>query len=165
MAFPQINNTAQLVQNLQQWQKRLNKLAPNIQNPQIPWNFAVKSAQGGNLLTWAKVPVGDGYLISISTSIDFTNANTITLPNRTITSYFDQVATSGGATPSIRYYKIQATNGTIHQPHSVVGNATGVLSSVAIAPNDTATAPSTAQDSTTDQDTQNNTRHGNYNDF
>jgi hypothetical protein len=163
MPLPTISNTGLLIQFLQQWQKQINKLGLNIITPQIPWNFKVESKQGGNQLSWNKVPVGDGYEVLMSNTGDFsTGANIITIPNVSFTSYFDPVSTSGGATPAIRYYQVRATNGTPAQPHVVKGNPTQALSSTAIAPNDTATASTSSIDTSTNDDSQANTRFGSY---
>ena len=165
MGFPTIDNTGLLIQYLQQWQTTLNKLNLNIQTPQIPWNFQVKSQQGGNQLSWGKVPVGDGYEVLISNNGDFSTGITIaTIPNVSMTSYFDPVSTANGATPAKRYYQLRATNGTAQQPHTVKGNVTGTLSSTAIAPNDTTTSPVVNQDTSTSDSTQGQTKNGSYGD-
>lgn len=148
MAIPVIAD----IPALTQWRAKLNNTLKRPFAPKIPWNFAVASKQGGNLLTWASVAGADGYEIDKSTTGDFSsNFTTVQLPAQQQSSYFDASPTAQGATPVKMFYRMRATAGTLAQPQSVKGKDTGVLSSTAIAPNDTtATSSSSGDTSTTD---------------
>lgn len=151
------------IPGIQQWQQVLKTVNASPQTPKIPWQFKVKNQQGGNYLTWQAVTGADGYIVDISANGDFstTLSSKNLLGNNNIT-LFDSIPTSNGATPAIRYYRVRATAGTVSQPQSVSGLPTGVLSSTAIAPNDTTTSPTTSSDSTTSDRHQAGTGSGNY---
>jgi hypothetical protein len=159
MAIPIIN----IVPGLTQWRQVLNKSVKSVPSPKVPWNFQVANKQGGNYLTWQTVSGADGYIVEISTNGDFsTGVDAKQLPGNNNISYFDTVPTSSGASPAIRYYRVRATAGTTNQPQSVQGNASGAISSTAIAPNDSTTASTTTTDTTTTDGIQANTRKGVY---
>lgn len=148
---------------LAQWRQALQNSTKSVATPRIPWNFQVANKQGGNYLTWQSVSGADGYVVDISSSGDFsTGVTSITLPGNDNTAYFHTVPTAQGATPAVMYYRIRATAGTTNQPQSVQGLNTGVISSQAIAPNDTTTASTTGLDVTTTDGTQTGTGTGNY---
>lgn len=154
MSLPVITDQSQLVPMLNNWNKQLSSLAKKPPAPRVPWNFSVVNKQGGNYLTWQGVKEADGYMVDISTNGDFsTGVQTVPLLGQTNTAYFDNVPTSGGATPALRYYRVRATAGTSSNPQAVSGKATQVISSTAIAPNDTVTASTTKLDTTTTQGT------------
>lgn len=152
MALPTITDASQLPQYLKVWQTELAPLLKKALVPRIPWNFAITSKQGGNYATWQGVAEADGYILDISTTGDFsTGAITVPLLGQNNTAYFDNVPTAGGAAPAIRYYRVRATAGTTANPQSVSGRPSQVISSTAIAPNDTVTASTTTRDTTTAQ--------------
>lgn len=148
---------------IEEWRQSLKQTVKNVSTPKVPWNFTVSSKQGGNYLSWQIVVGADGYIVEISSTGDFsTGVDAKQLPGNENISYFDTVPTSGGATPSIRYYRVRATAGTVNRPQSVQGIATVVISSVAIAPNDNATASTTTRDINTTDGTQAKTGKGDY---
>jgi len=148
---------------IEEWRQSLKQTVKTVATPKVPWNFAVANKQGGNYLTWQLVEGADGYIVEISTTGDFsTGVDAKQLPGNENISYFDTVPTSGGAAPPIRYYRVRATAGTVNQPQSVQGIATGVISSTAIAPNDNVTTSTTTRDITTTDGTQAKTGIGDY---
>lgn len=148
---------------LEQWRQALNTVVKGVLAPRIPWNFQVTNKQGGNYLTWQEVSGADGYVVEVSTNGDFSTGTTqVKLHGNANVAYFDSVPTSGGVSPAIRYYRIWATAGTTTEPQSVNGLPTGVISSTAIAPNDTTTTSTTGSDTTTTDRSQSGTRTGNY---
>jgi hypothetical protein len=139
--------TITTIPGLSQWQAGLRQTLFSPTSPPIPANFAVASKQGGNYLTWATVKGADGYRVQVSTDGNFATILTaFLLPGNTATAYFDTVPTATGTAPAVRYYRVAATAGTVKNPQSTVGKPTSVLSSTAIAPNDTATASVAASD-------------------
>lgn len=148
---------------LTQWRTAIsNNLRVPI-TPRIPFNFTVASQQGGNLLNWTPVNGSDGYQIDKSPTGNFADTSTVqtvSLTAQQASSYFDATATSQGASPATIYYRMRATAGTLASPQSVVGLNTGVLSSKAIAPNDTTTASTTSSDVTTTDKSQQYTGRG-----
>jgi hypothetical protein len=152
MAIPTISNLSDPVQQAV-WQRALTKATKPPVTPPVPLNFMVTSKQGGNYLTWLAMKqagnAADGYILEISTNGDFSaGAQTVILKGAENTAYFDTVPTAQGATPQTRYYRVHCTAGTIAQPQSVTGRPTGVISSTAISPNDTTTAPTSNVDTT-----------------
>lgn len=148
---------------LDQWRNALQNSVKGVATPRVPWNFTVVNKQGGNYLTWQAVPNADGYIVDVSTNGDFsTGATSVNLAGNANTAYFDTVPTSNGATPGIRYYRVRATSGTAQQPQLVSGISTGVVSSTALAPNDTTTSPTTTRDTSTNDGTQAGTGKGSY---
>lgn len=151
------------IPGIQQWQQVLKTVNSSPQTPKIPWQFTVKNQQGGNYLTWQVVAGADGYIVDISANGDFsTTLSSINLPGINNITYFDTAPTANGVAPTIRYYRVRATAGTTNQPQSVLGLTTGVVSSTAIAPNDTTTTPSTRLDTTTTDKHQAGTGTGSY---
>lgn len=150
---------------LAQWQAGLRQTLKTAIAPPVVANFSVASKQGGNYLTWAVMKAADGYQVEISSAGDFSTLLTsIQLPGNSSTAYFDTVPTSAGGAPAIRYYRVRATAGTTKAPQSVLGKPTSVLSSTAIAPNDTVTA-STSKVDTSNLDKLNvGSSGGNYRD-
>lgn len=158
-AIPTINS----LPGLELWRKALNDRITTVLTPKVPWNFKVSNKQGGNYLTWDVVKGADGYIVSISLTGDFsTGVDEHKLPGNQAISFFDSAPTSGGAAPAIRYYTVTATAGTVSNPQSVRGIASGVISSTAIAPNDTVTASATKLDTTTTDAIQARTASGSY---
>ena len=148
---------------LQQWRRALKGTIKKVAAPGIPRNFSVVSKQGGNYLTWAVTSGADGYEVDISTTGDFsTGITTVSLNSPDQVAYFDSVPTSGGAAPALRYYRVRATSGTITEPHSVKGGNSGVLSSTAIAPNDTTTTSTTGTDQYTSDEANAGSGRGKY---
>lgn len=148
---------------IEEWRQALNKRLKVPLTPKVPWNFKVSNKQGGNYLTWDTVKGADGYIVSISLTGDFsTGVDEHKLPGNQAVSFFDSVPTSGGAAPAARFYTVRATSGTVSNPQSVQGLSTGVVSSTALAPNDTTTASTTSLDNTTNDFIQSRTRTGNY---
>jgi len=148
---------------VEEWRQSLKQTVKTVATPKVPWNFVVSNKQGGNYLTWQIVEGADGYIVEISTTGDFsTGIDAKQLPGNENISYFDTVPTSGGATPPIRYYRVRATAGTVNQPQSVQGIATGVISSTALAPNDNVTGSTTTRDITTNDGIQARTGKGDY---
>src|SRR6185312_3094618 len=146
-----------------QWQQGLRNNVKSVTTPKIPWNFMVQNKQGGNYLTWQLVAGADGYIVDVSTKWEFsTGVTSVTLKWNNNTAYFDNVPTAQGVAPALRYYRVRATAGTVSQPQSVQGLNTGVISSKAIAPNDTTTTSTTGFDTTTNDITQTGTATGNY---
>lgn len=132
---------------LAQWQAGLRQTLKIAAAPPVPANFTIISKQGGNYLQWAKMRDADGYQVEVSENGDFAAVLTnVQLPGNDSVTYFDTVPTSGGGAPTIRYYRVRATSGTVKSPQTVFGKSTATLSSTAIAPNDTVTAPTTAID-------------------
>lgn len=151
------------IPGVQQWQQILKTVNSSPQTPKIPWQFTVKNQQGGNYLTWQVVAGADGYVVDISTNGDFSVVlSSINLPGINNITYFDTAPTANGVAPTVRYYRVRATAGTTNQPQSVLGLTTGVVSSTAIAPNDTTTTPSAKLDTTTTDTHQAGTGSGNY---
>ena len=152
MAIPTISNLSDPAQQIL-LQRALLKATKTPVTPPVPLNFAVTSKQGGNYLTWLAMNKpgnpADGYIVEISTNGDFSTGTTaVTLKGAENSAYFDTVPTAQGAAPAIRYYRVHCTAGTISQPQSVTGRASGVISSTAISPNDTTTAPASKVDTT-----------------
>lgn len=151
------------IPGLVQWRNAVTPALAGIQTPKIPWNFTVSNKQGGNYLTWQPVKGADGYIVDISTTGDFTvgaaGVTSETLKGNANVAYFDSVPTSGGTAPGKRYYRVKATSGTTTKPQVMVGNPTAVLSSTAIAPNDTTTVSTTSRDTTTTDQKQVNGRN------
>lgn len=148
---------------IEEWRQALNKRLKVPLAPKVPWQFKVSNKQGGNYLTWDVVKGADGYIVSVSSNGDFsTGVDEHKLPGNQAVSFFDSVPTSGGAAPAARFYTVRATSGTVSNPQSVQGIATGVVSSTALAPNDTTAPSTTALDTTTNDSIQSRTRTGNY---
>lgn len=146
--IPVISNIPQLAQ----WQAGLRGTLKSPNAPKVVANFNVVSKQGGNYLSWAQSKEADGYIVEISENGDFAvTLSKVQLPGNDATTYFDTVPTANGATPVKRFYRVRATSGTIKLPQTVFGKPTAVLSSTAISPDDTVTAPTTVLD-TSDRD-------------
>jgi len=155
--------TITAIPGLAQWQAGLRQTLFSPTSPPIPANFAVASKQGGNYLTWSAVKGADGYQVQVSANGDFATILTAyLLPGNNANAYFDTVPTAAGAAPTIRYYRVAATAGTVKNPQSVLGKPTSVLSSTAIAPNDTVTASVTGRDLSNRDSLNAKSGNGNY---
>jgi len=158
--------TITTIPGLAQWQAGLRQTLFSPTSPPIPANFAVASKQGGNYLTWSAVKGADGYQVEISSTGDFSVLLTAhLLPGNNANAHFDTVPTSTGTAPTVRYYRVRATAGTVKNPQNVLGKPTSVLSSTAIAPNDTATASVTGTDLSNRDALNAKSGNGNYRDL
>lgn len=154
-SLPLINNQSSLMQTLATWRKHIGKNLQRPPAPAIPWNFSVTNARGGNQLNWSTVPRSDGFEILRSDNGDFSggpgsNLTLIAVRDALATKYFDPL----GGPPTKKWYKIRATSGTHDAPHSISGNATGIVTHTSIDSNDTTTVPSIKRDTTTTQNSQ-----------
>jgi len=139
--------TISTIPQLAQWQAGLRANIMRVLAPPVPANLSVTSKQGGNYVTWSTVKGADGFELDVSENGDMSNVlSTVALPSSQNTAYFDTVPVQGGSTPKTRYYRVRATAGTVQNPHNVKGVSSSVVSSTAIAPNDTVTASVTTTD-------------------
>lgn len=153
--IPTLTNFSELQQYLATTRVGLGQVLRKPSPPNVVFNLAVSSQQGGNYLTWSQTKGADGYIVEISTNGDFSDILTSTsLDGIDATAYFDAVPTATGSAPPKRYYRVRATSGTQTSPRTIVGKASGAVASSAIAPNDTVTASTTTRD-TSNLDLQN----------
>lgn len=148
-SLPTLINTSDIIQTLKKWQTLINPLLNTPRTPPAPWNFSATRARGGIQLSWAAVgsSSADGYQILRSDNGDFSNAITISILGANQTSFFDSFpSTTGGTTTIQKWYRIRATNGTLHNPQSVLGLLSGVVTSTSIDPTDTTTPATTTYD-------------------
>lgn len=154
-AIPLISNQSQLQQYLQTWRAHVSKNLQRPPAPIIPWNFNATNMRGGIMLTWSPTPGADGYEVLRTDNGDFSGSpgsNLTVTPIRDpkASSYFDSL----GGTATKKWYKIRATSGTHDAPHSVHGNASGIVTHTSIDSSDTVTIPSTIRDNATTQQSQ-----------
>lgn len=155
--MPKSIPTISSIPELQQWRQAVKSSLVKIPVPKIPWNFSVVSKQGGNYLSWQVVKGADGYIVDVSPTGDFSSAtvfSSVKLRGNQNITYFHTVPTVQGAAPVKQFYRVRATSGSTQQPQAVEGLNSGVISSTAIAPNDTTTASSTGRDNATTDKTQ-----------
>ena len=158
--LPAASSYQALLQTLQTWRTTLGQVLNSASVPSIPWNFRLTQIRGGLQLDWAAVKGADGYQLLRSATGDMSSPTVIVLGSPQQTTYVDTFAN-----PTKMYYKIQATAGTQSQPHSVIGNPSGVVSGTSIDASNTTTTPTTVYDNTTNQKSQTKGSSGNYNNF
>ena len=154
-ALPTIGRSNDIAVYLKKWQTTLNRVLKTANSPKAPWNFTVTNAQGGFQLSWSPVVGSDGYQILRSSSGDFSNPEAvIIISGQNQSKFFDHILAGAGSLTVTKFYKIRATNGIPHNPQSVLGVLSGIVSHTSLANNDTTTVPTTISDTTTTDKTQ-----------